>query len=168
MFLYMRMPDKDAVDKRQKQIEYLANEFKEDPLESSEYTLVSEEEMQKGSKRKLFILGHGSQHSYMGQSAETMHKYLKDVGLTDKHFAELWLMPCLVGLQEQDNSVTDNFARSLMQLFRQDESLANMKIYAPRNVVVTRFKDGQVKKIFVRADNKEYGFKDGGWLLMHF
>ncbi|QKF81724.1 hypothetical protein [Halarcobacter ebronensis] len=168
MFLYMVMPGRDTETKRLAQIEYLSSEFGVE-AEAYEYTLVDPKKMVQGKKRKLFILGHGSTDSYMGQSAEVMYNFLIDCGLSSEHFSEIWLMPCFVGMQEQDNSVTENFARALKTKLHQNEETQDIKLYAPRGKVTSYYTDNTYSKctsVIVEKDGKEYGFYDGGWLLV--
>lgn len=161
------MPSKDTVAKRKAQIQYLATQFKMSTTSSYEYTMVNEADMASGTGRKLFILGHGNQNSYMGQNAQTMFSYLKDRGLSSQHFSEIWLMPCKVGLQQQDNSVTQNFARDLKTALVDDTATKNIKLYAPRGIVRSTYTAaGVCTNIFVPADGKNYNFIDGGWLLV--
>lgn len=171
MFLYMVMPEKDTEEKRLTQIQYLGRQFNESIGDSYEYTCVEENEMVKGKNRKLFILGHGSRDSYMGQSANVMYRYLLDCGLSGRHFSEIWLMPCSVGQQEQDNSVTENFARSFKTELHQNSLTQDIKLYAPRGKVKSYYTKTDnsytsCNKICVAKDGREYGLKNGGWLLV--
>jgi len=124
----------------------------------------------KGSEN-LIVSGHGNQNNFgaVGITGDKLFATFKEKGLTKKRFAKIYLMGCNVGLQAQDNSVVENFAKDFARCVNTDEDTAGIKVYAPRGILTFTMEDkivsGQTVKtataINVACPEKTYTLSEG-------
>lgn len=119
----------------------------------------------------LVVNSHGDASEFAGYDAPTFLDMLRDKGLMTGSFKAIYLMACDVGEQAQDNSILDNFAKSLKRLLNAQG--IEVKLYAPRGVlcyeVATETSHGQtyyrVTKTYIHAPERDYPL-DQGLLLV--
>lgn len=125
--------------------------------------------------KTLIISGHGSRDIFMNEGPEQLCVRLIGAGLRADITKEIYLLSCNVGEQAQDNSIPENFARTLKRSL--DNAKLNIKLYAPRGIV--KYKNESIEPIpgvgeryrysdvVIAADNKEYPLSEGLLLVSH-
>jgi hypothetical protein len=126
----------------------------------------------KPAKEKLIVCGHGSPTTLSGLSPSDFASKLRGFGLTAERFEAIHLLNCSVGVQAQDNSVTQNFARDFKVLLGVPPT-QGIKVYAPRGPVQWEGQhegEGHARylvmtKVFIRTPEKDYPLQEGMLLV---
>jgi hypothetical protein len=124
----------------------------------------------KGSEN-LIVSGHGNQNNFgaAGITGDKLFATFQEKGITKKRFAKIYLMGCNIGLQAQDNSVVDTFAKAFAHCVNINEETAGIKVYAPRGILTFTMEDkivsGQTVKtatdINVKCPERTYPLSEG-------
>jgi hypothetical protein len=125
-------------------------------------------------KETLVISGHGNQHQIGIYTAVQIVEKLKTNGFSAERFDKVYLMNCDVGLQDQMNTITDNFARQFKRALGNDNT-QGIDVYAPRGTIMWNHRyvnQGHtpyevIDGMTIVTPEKTYTMNDGGMLKVH-
>lgn len=172
MLTYMSL-DHDSQPIRAAKLKALQDYFKTPP--ATAFAMLSADSLAKTNAKRgdiLVVNSHGNGKVFAGYDAVAFFAQLTAKGFTDGSFKSLYLMACKVGVQAQDNSILDNFAKDLNRLLNING--IEIKVYAPRGLLSYILKevrkDGQtfyeVTKIYIGTAEREYPLDEGLLLVM--
>ncbi len=172
MLTYMGLPD-DAQDVRAAKLKALKAAYNTSDATAFAMlpaTALSKQNAARGDK--LVVNSHGNAGVFAGYTPDQFMEQLTSKGFEEGAFPAVYLMACMVGIQAQDNSIYDNFARDLKRLFVGHGITA--KLYAPRGLLSYTVADKQVSgqtvkevtDIFIRTPERNYPLSEGVLLVM--
>ena len=120
----------------------------------------------------LIVNSHGNQNRFAGMEAQAFFDLLVSKGLKKNSFKKVYLMACRSGLQAQDNSIKDNFARDFKSILTQNDFTS--AVYAPRGLLSYTFheeaKEGQtfyeIDEVYIESPERNYPLDQGLLLVL--
>lgn len=120
----------------------------------------------------LIINSHGNGGIFGGYTPQQFYTQLTSKGFTKGSFQAIYLMACSVGVQAQDNSIYDNFAKDLKRILNTHG--IDVKLYAPRGLLGYSVDEKQahgqtyyeVTDMYIQSPERKYTLKDGLLLVV--
>jgi hypothetical protein len=173
MLTFFSLPNEESADERGAKLKALQDYFHTgEPLA---FRLLGDRSLSTLNKDRgdiLVVNAHGNANVFAGFDADQFLGALESKGFGANSFSAIYLMACSVGIQAQDNSIYDNFAKDLQRAMSGRN--ISVKLYAPRGVlnykVHKETKLGQsfyvVDEMYISSPERNYSLKEG-LLLVH-
>lgn len=172
MLTYMALPD-DPQDVRAAKLKALQAFYKTSDATAFAMLPATGLSRQNAARGDILVVNsHGNAGVFAGYTPEQFLEQLRSKGFEEGAFSAVYLMACQVGVQAQDNSILNNFARDLKRLFVTNGITA--KLYAPRGMLSYQLSDRQVSgqtikevtDVFIRSPERNYPLGEGVLLVV--